>query len=121
MNTWGKWSIIVALVAVVVACGVKEESTIEGSHNYEGQMFPLVVHVYDSYGELNKAISKINNGPKVDGFTSWFIVKDDSKIMSDCEIHVVRPKGVKDVKVLETWGHELAHCIYGTYHKKGVR
>jgi len=121
MNTWVKSAVIATLITAVIACGPKEDTEIKGSHNYEGDMFPLVVHVYDSYGELNKAIKDINNGPKVDGFTSWFITKGDSQIMSDCQIHVVRPKGVRDVKVLETWGHELAHCVYGTYHKKGVR
>jgi hypothetical protein len=37
--------------------------------------------------------------------------------MKRCEIHVVTPRGVED-DYMTTWGHELAHCVFGTYHKE---
>lgn len=44
-------------------------------------------------------------------FTTWF--KDRNK---PCTIYAPAPKGVDDRWSLYIIGHELMHCVYGSYH-----
>ena len=108
------------MVMMLASCGKQDTTTIQGTQDYNGKPFTITVKVYSNYGELNRAISEINNGPKVSGFSVWNL-RADTMEMTDCTLHVVKPSGVKDYAQMTTWGHELMHCVYGEYHKLGER
>ena len=108
---------IAALVLLMVSCEPAPSKKISGTQDYSATQFPITVHTYDTKSELNKAIrNKTQHGQNVEGLALWFLGKETSK-MKRCEIHVVTPKGVED-DYMTTWGHELAHCVFGTYHKE---
>lgn len=105
-----------AVLLFLSSCGEKG-GKIEGSHNYENKQFPITVHVYENKSDLQKALREkgLDNRRNVSGKSSWSITSD-MKVLYDCDIYVVKPNGVEDKDNLHTWGHELAHCVYGTYH-----
>lgn len=69
----------------------------------------IKVNVYSDLESLHEGIKRY---PHVDvnsvrlGLAVW----DDTNL---CEVHVVEPKSSDDI---DTWGHELMHCVYGKWH-----
>ena len=109
--------LVVLTLVILVSCNPSPEQKISGTQDYSGTQFPITVYTYENKSELNKAIKeKKPHGQRVEGLALWFLSKETNK-MKRCEIHVVRPSKVDDENML-TWGHELAHCVYGTYHKE---
>lgn len=87
-----------------------------GSMDNSNRQFPITVFTYGSVSELNAAIKdKKSSKNKVRGFSRWWFASKEKKEMLRCEIHVVTPR-IKDGTHVMTWGHELAHCVYGSYH-----
>ncbi len=110
-------TIIGVAVLLMVSCEPSPSKKVEGTQDYSGVQFPITVYTYNSRQELNKAIKeKKPHAVRVEGLALWFLYKE-SREMKRCEIHVVHPNKVDDEHML-TWGHELAHCVYGTYHKE---
>lgn len=104
-------------ILTMVSCDPAPSKKISGTQDYSNVQFPITVYTYETASELNKAIKdKKPHDESVSGFSLWFLSKRSGE-MSRCEIHVVVPTGVADDH-MTTWGHELAHCIYGTYHKE---
>lgn len=107
-----------ALLLAVAGCSTTPNQ-IKGSHNYESREFNIKVTVHDTNRKLNRVVGRkygeLNNGYSVEGFSIWYITEDASE-METCELHVVRPEGPEDNYEFSTWGHELAHCVYGTFH-----
>lgn len=105
------------MVLFLVSCDPSPDKKLSGTQDYTGVQFPITVYTYDSREELNKAVEgKKPKGQRVEGLALWFLKKENREMIR-CEIHVVSPSKVDDEHIL-TWGHELAHCIYGTYHKE---
>jgi len=53
------------------------------------------------------------------GFALWYEFpngKPEDELYT-CEIHIARPGRVDDTHTL-TLGHEMLHCVYGSYHRK---
>lgn len=73
-----------------------------------GQELRIVVHTYPNQKALIRATSKYGSTYEV-GMAVW------SKSDNLCEIHVIEARYQED-KQFETWGHELAHCVHGTFH-----
>jgi hypothetical protein len=76
----------------------------------------------DAYRIANR-LDKNEPIPEQWGFARWNSWIDANGNYVDlpggpynCVIHTFRPKNVDDQSVL-TMGHELLHCVYGTYHK----
>lgn len=90
--------------------------------------FEMIVYTYDSREAVTASYenAKRNRNGKyvhdvwlIDGWAGW---TDDKP--HKCEIHVVKPAklGSSDNRsITRTWGHELMHCVYGSYHGKGYR
>lgn len=72
----------------------------------------LKVKIYDSEEELTNAIESYLSD-KDDrlraGFSTW------SRTGTQCTIFVIDPETEED---LNTWGHEIAHCVYGHWHQQ---
>ena len=120
MNNSIKAFLIIVLYGLVLyGCSKAPKEDLAGTHDYENREFAIVVKVYDTTSQLNKSLSKefdISNATR-EGFTSW-IISSDMKDMDICTIHVVRPSHSDDNAEFTTWGHELTHCVYGTFHKE---
>lgn len=77
----------------------------------------LRVITYENYRQVTQAKIKFEKGkpsPELYGWSAWS--KDEP---GQCELHVVQATHYRD-KEFETWGHELAHCLYGNYHVEPV-
>ena len=65
----------------------------------------VTVFLYEDIEELNNKKEELTNLEElVGGFAQY------NKTI--CNIHVIEGK-----KQFEIWGHELAHCLYGKWHK----
>lgn len=79
----------------------------------------------DSLEEAYRAINKLPESTQVPeqwGFAAWneFLDRDGNLVSSpeqqyQCIIHTFQPNRQNDRLVL-TLGHELLHCVYGSYH-----
>jgi len=105
------------LALLIVSCEPAPDKKISGTQDYSNTQFPITVYTYEDRVALNEAVKeKSEYKQRVEGLALWFLTKE-SRQMKRCEIHVVIPSEVDDEHTL-TWGHELAHCVYGTYHKE---
>jgi hypothetical protein len=107
----------IAIVLLTISCTDADKSTgIEGTHDVSSDAFTIVVHVFDTKNEMWKRLKEEGlDRRKVEGKAAWTISRDMSQLYG-CDIYVTKPKTVNDSNTMETWGHELAHCVYGTYH-----
>lgn len=113
----------IAVLTCIGAIGTSEyyeqhTREIVATHNYEDTQFTITVKVYDDQKELNKAIGDVHDGitgATLKGLSVWEI-RDEDLVLTDCTIYVMRPTTINDYK-LKDWGHQLAHCAYGTYHQ----
>lgn len=117
-----KNKILLSILAVfMVSCDVPEK-TITKTHDVTDQYVDIRVMTFETMSQLNKFLElKAYSDQEVEGLARWVHPKDDMTTVKRCDIYVVEPSGVRDTNTLETWGHELAHCIYGSYHKEGER
>lgn len=98
---------LMSAVLLLAACsGEKQEP------EYERTQIELHVHLFDTERELN---DHVNKSYKVSpatrsGFAKWW--KPDPK--NECHVYLVR--GLKAQE--RNYGHELQHCIYGSFHKE---
>jgi len=83
---------------------------VEKKKDITGTVTSVKVVVHKSYEELAKAFA--TDGHKArSNLWGWQQLVDGI-----CEIHVVEPKYIYQGRVMSTWGHELAHCVYGAFH-----
>ena len=117
-----KNKILLAILAVfMVSCDVPEK-TITKTHDVTDQYVDIRVMTFETQSQLNKFLElKAYSDQEVEGLARWVHPKDDMTTIKRCDIYVVEPSGVRDTSALTTWGHELAHCMYGSYHKEGER
>lgn len=114
--------IIGVMILFVVSCEPLPDKGLIKTHDVTGEYLDIRVMTFKSQKGLQKYLTKNKmTFHEVDGLAQWVHPKDDLTKVKRCEIYVVEPKSVRDTDVMETWGHELAHCIYGSFHKKGQR
>lgn len=77
----------------------------------EQTQFTVKVVLYDHVNTLNTAFEEHGGtktyGEKAHGFT---LVK-----RGYCELHLLKLQRTSG-SVMEDWGHELSHCVYGEWH-----
>ncbi len=94
------------LIVLIFLVGCSQEP--KQDLNREGVELLITVHVYDNKQELLEATKKYNT-TKEAGLAVW------NNIDNKCDIYVVRPKS-RNSNEHQTWGHELSHCVYGSFH-----
>lgn len=110
--------LLAALMAILVACTPQQHSTpgeaIVPEFNRSGEIMQVQVVVHPTLKQVQHTLDTFHGTPQpaVYGWSAWSL----KGIPHQCEIHVATP-GVVDDAMIKTWGHELAHCIYGSYHK----
>ena len=115
-----KITILLGLL-LLVSCDSTQDS-ITKTHDVTGEYIDIRVTTFSNDRQLNKFLKSNDfSSQEVDGLARWAHPKNELSKVKRCDISVVEPYGVKDTRTLTTWGHELAHCIYGSYHKEGER
>ena len=115
--------IIIAASLVLTSCENGEQ--VEPTFDRSGLIVETKVTVYDRLRDMHNAYKDVHDLPNshdltgLQGFAVWYEFpngkpKDENYT---CEIHIVRPTRVDDTRTL-TLGHEMLHCIYGSYHRK---
>ena len=125
-----KYITVFLTLLLLTSCDKSNESNIEQKINRESLPIKTTVHFYNNIEEVRKKYKEINNLDKneevfTEGFAIWPEWKDQSgnSVIPEgkelkCDIYTVRPSKTDDEAVL-TLGHEMLHCIYGSYHKEG--
>lgn len=116
-------SLFVAVVlALSAGCDQSATPTPRGEplvkeHDRTNLPILVTVKVYPNHAEVTKAKIAherergVRHTGRVMGWAAW-----NATGTNQCHVHVVEPKTYNDSE-LETWGHELAHCVYGRWHK----
>ena len=115
-----RWLVLLTSLFLLQSCDAGYNS-LDKTHDAEGEEMIVKINVFSSHEKLNDYIRKndIENAT-VDGLAQWRLKKNED-IPYRCDIFVVRPKRSNDYELQETWGHELMHCVYGSYHKPNQR
>lgn len=102
------------LTLVVTSCS---DSSKQFNKQYERTSFrELTIVLYDSKQQLNEAYVTMHDLPKntasIEGFAQWSPTNEHK-----CVLHLVQSETLSDNNNVTTWGHELKHCVYGSFHK----
>lgn len=106
-----------ALLAVALFCTTGCEKAQEFTPQHERTDIHLKVRLFDNERELNHYIESnfdVNKEYKREGLSRWYAQSFDG-MLDECTIFVVR--GTTE-RLESIYGHELMHCVYGTYHKE---
>lgn len=85
-------------------------------YDHAGQYIKVKVTVYGDLAALNQAYRDAVRQYGDAGGSPKIINGFNLKVGNDCEIHVMRIPSKASGKELEVLGHEMAHCLYGSYH-----
>lgn len=118
--------LLLSLLILLVSCS--PESNIKPIIDRANTDINIKVIFHENGIELEEAYRMANNLPERTivpeqwGFAQWneFLDEDGNSIalpgqQYQCTIHTFKPKRQNDQLVL-TLGHELLHCVYGSYH-----
>lgn len=120
-------AVFLGTIVLLSACEPRKER-VEKVHDRTGHPIIVTVHIYDTQRELDQAyrdlhgISRRDDHDRRYGFAVWPEWRDrDGNPVNEggewtCEIHILEPRFVDDDRTL-TLGHEMVHCIYGSYHE----
>lgn len=135
MNTITKTILGVGLLIVVIilsSCETQQGEPVVGTLDRTGKPMQVTVHFYDNTRQVTEMYRKLHNIPRRNpvpeqlGFAMWPEWRNQLGENADkpegeeydCEIHTLEPRFVDDGATM-TLGHELLHCVYGSYHPKG--
>lgn len=113
------FSFCCALGLAVILAGPLTPPTTPMIHQYDRteNYITIKVRLYDDKESLYK--SWLEDGghalPVGSALNGWSSIPAHSE--NPCTIHVTDIKYLEDRATMTTWGHELGHCIYGSFHK----
>lgn len=116
------WLVSICVVVSVLIVGGCEPRKPQFIAEFDRTNSPMLVTfvIYDSQYDLQKALADQLDVKRIEGkaygFAQWYKNEKDINV---CVLHLLKPKSIDD-EITLTWGHELAHCAYGTYHKETV-
>jgi hypothetical protein len=121
-----KTLILVLFALLIISCS--PESDIKPTMDRTNQDIRVRVILHPNSASLEEAYRIANNLPERTpvpeqwGFAAWNQWQDSDGNFIDlpdqeywCTIHAFEPRRQTDQRVL-TLGHELLHCIYGSFH-----
>jgi hypothetical protein len=114
---------------LILVAGCSPESNIKPTIDRVGENISVQVIFHDNRASLEEAYRVSNNLASTDpvpeqwGFSVWNMWLDADGNQVDlpgrdyrCTVHSFHPKSIDDQHV-RTLGHELLHCVYGSYHR----
>lgn len=115
------------LIVTIGSCGGDSKPMMQDFDRANAPI-TITVHIYENKRQVTAAYvaflgdeiekDKFKDAMR-DGWATWSPAGANGVPM--CQIHVTKPNDVSDRTELKTWGHELAHCVYGRYHKPGEK
>ena len=124
-------SFLMAVVISLTVTGCEPQGEqIEPTIDRVGEDLVVRVYFYDNTRGVTEMYRKLHNIPRGNpmpnklGFAMWPEWRGPDGEARDrppdelyeCEIHTIRPRLVDDNATM-TLGHELLHCLYGSYHQ----
>lgn len=119
---------IIIFLLLLGGCDNITNQPLNGSIDRTGKQIITTIYFYDTLQEVHDKYREIHNLPKdaklqgLQGFARWPEFRDEEgkPIERDnqsltCVIHTLKPTKIDDDATL-TLGHEMLHCIIGTYH-----
>lgn len=111
---------LISILAVLVLFGCEQKPLgpkMEKEHNRSGVPMTVTVYEHPTYNDVTRALDRFHrenriprrNDPSL-GWAAW-----DREPPYQCEVHIKPPDRLDDDDVM-TLGHEMAHCLYGSYH-----
>lgn len=90
---------------------------VSSSEKEVNRLYPLRYLLYESFAGVKALPTESSREYSVKkGFTVWNTIDSNNNPM--CLIVVPKIASMNSRDTFITWGHELAHCIYGAYHKE---
>ena len=121
MKFWKTFIAAILIYGGIVACDNVGDSTgditSKGDMDRTGTVQSITVNVYESKRAMQQAKADRVGGPansSLQGWSEWSPTDEGW----GCTIHVAKIPSLTSNSAMSTWGHELAHCMYGTYHKE---
>jgi len=114
--------LILMMILLSLSSCDNQSPTIQGSINRLEKDITVNVTTVKTESELRNLYSDLtgianSQVPDQYGFAQWNERRDGSDPDSyNCQIYILEPKREDDEQIL-TLGHEMAHCIWGSYHK----
>lgn len=114
----------IALLFVVLLASCSDNNNnngIQGTVNRLEKEITITVTTVKNESELSKLYSDLTGVPKSRvpeqyGFAQWNERKIGEPESYNCQIYIIEPKRADDQQIL-TLGHEMAHCLWGSYHQ----
>jgi hypothetical protein len=118
-------AVLITSIFLVACEQTGKGKSIEGSIERIGVPIITTVHFVENQATLKRRYETLNGRPAPDGqvgFAMWNEFVGGEIDLSEgveyrCTIYVIRPNTIDDRNVL-TLGHEMLHCILGTYHSE---
>lgn len=113
----GVVAILTMMSLLFVGCDTGKN--VQPEFDRSGDFISVVVYLHDNDRQVTEAyqnwqkergVENIDTQPR-HGWAGW-----STQAPYVCMIHSVKPKRIDDNATL-TLGHEMLHCVYGTYHE----
>ena len=118
-------NILIGVFSLLMISCTNTRPSFSGDIDRSAQSVETRVYIYKNKREITKAFKAsistnkeklLGDNSLIDGWAEW-----TSKKPYKCNIHVIKPRSMGSKNTIDTWGHEMLHCIYGDYHRKGIR
>jgi len=113
---------VIAVTLLLGSCDQREP--IVPTFDRTGLVMEVRINTYDNLKQVHDVYREVHDLPRahdltgLQGFAVWYEFpngKPEDELYT-CEIHIARPARVDDSHTL-TLGHEMLHCVYGSYHR----
>lgn len=121
--------VFLALLFVITALSLKgceHGEPVVPTIDRTGKIVAITVETHNTLRDVQNKYREVHDLPRshdlsgLQGFSIWYEWrggKEPENVEYTCDIHIAKPGRVDDNHTL-TLGHEMLHCIYGSYHKK---
>lgn len=104
--------LIVAVISITIIVGHFTRGSVLQTHDMTGREITMVVYTYETGDDVSQSYwgSVHDDGVKRNGWAGW---SEDGLY---CEIHTLDLRHLRDSERERIAGHELFHCVYGSFH-----
>lgn len=110
-----KANIILAVVLILLV-GCEQSSGLPSDFDRSGETMHVTVVYHDDAESVREKYEE-DFGVRKEGQDGYAVWKNPGAQPYTCEIHVVRPRYDGDT-AMDALGHEMTHCLIGSFHKE---
>lgn len=113
-DRWGVEHFFLAMLTVSAVLGLAGCNQSADGHRFERKEFErtspnITIVTHASIADLRAKFPTSTKAREGDEIMAWSIIRSDT-----CEIHIVDPARSYQPEWI---GHEVAHCVWGRFHK----